>query len=40
MHDVVSGNQFQSMLAGLETRLDIVREQFEMEAEFTTGWSG
>jgi len=35
---LISQKPFQAMMAGLETRLNIIREQFEMEAQFATGW--
>jgi tetratricopeptide (TPR) repeat protein len=40
MQVLLSKQPFQKMLAGLETRMDIIRKQFEMEAEFAAGWSG
>ncbi|HIG40622.1 MAG: tetratricopeptide repeat protein [bacterium] len=40
MQGLMSKRPFQAMLAGLETRMDIIREQFEMDAQFATGWPG
>jgi tetratricopeptide (TPR) repeat protein len=40
MQSLVTRQSFQTMLAGLEIRMDIIRKQFEMEAQFAAGWSG
>ncbi len=39
LEDFMSQKPFQAMMAGLETRLDIIREQFKMEEQFAAGWS-
>ena len=40
MQRLTSQRTFRSMLAGLETRMDILHEQFDREAQFAAGWSG
>ncbi|MFT5208509.1 MAG: TolB-like protein/Tfp pilus assembly protein PilF [Flavobacterium sp.] len=38
MQDYRGDTLIQSMLAGLETRMSIIREQFEVEAQFASRW--
>lgn len=38
MEQIVKHKSFQTMMAGLENRLSIIREQFAIETEFDGGW--
>jgi hypothetical protein len=38
MSELKSDQTFQVMMAGLENRLAIIRDQFQMEAEFAMGY--
>jgi|TARA_B100001964_G_C14077383_1_gene528638 hypothetical protein len=38
--DLITEKNFQSMMAGLETRMDIMREQLVLAASFDSDWSG
>ena len=40
LREVVRQETFKSLMAGLQNRLNIIRNQFAMDAEFATNWSG
>jgi len=40
LKELIAGKNFQSMLAGLETRMSIMREQLTLAASFESDWPG